>query len=87
MSATTAARLPLVDDGRLSGVGALLHELRPRPGRLADTMRLVVLVLLAVTLAEVFRIPDPGVCAYVILFVSGGSAPPPSRRPSSPGWP
>ena len=35
-------------------------------------MRLVVLVLLAVTLAEVFRIPDPGVCAYVILFVSRG---------------
>ena len=72
MSATTTPRLPLVDDGRLSGVGALLHELRPRPGRLADTMRLVVLVLLAVTLAEVFRIPDPGVCAYVILFVSRG---------------
>ena len=72
MSVTTTLRLPLVDDGRLRGFGALLHELRPRPGRLADTMRLVVLVLLAVTLAEVFRIPDPGVCAYVILFVSRG---------------
>ena len=71
MSAATTG-LPLVDDGRLRGFGALLHELRPRPGRLADTMRLVVLVLLAVTLAEVFRIPDPGVCAYVILFVSRG---------------
>ena len=71
MSAATApACPPLVDEGRLSGFGALLHELRPRPGRLTDTMRLVVLVLLAVTLAEVFRIPDPGVCAYVILFVS-----------------
>ena len=73
MSASaTSARLPLVDEGRLSGLGAVLHELRPRPGRLADTIRLVVLVLLAVTLAEVFRIPDPGVCAYVILFVSRG---------------
>ena len=72
MSVITTPRPPLVDDGRLSGFGALLHELRPRPGRLADTMRLVVLVLLAVTLAEVFRIPDPGVCAYVILFVSRG---------------
>ena len=71
-ASTTAARPPLVDDGRLSGFGALLHELRPRPGRLADTMRLVVLVLLAVTVAEVFRIPDPGVCAYVVLFVSRG---------------
>ena len=71
MSAT-ASRPPLVDDGRLSSLGALLHELRPQPGRLADTVRLVVLVLLAVTLAEVFRIPDPGVCAYVILFVSRG---------------
>ena len=73
MSAATAAdRPPPVDEGRLSGLGALLNELRPRPGRLADTMRLVVLVLLAVAAAEVFRIPDPGVCAYVILFVSRG---------------
>ena len=67
-----AARLPLVDEGHLRGLEALLHELRPRPGRLADTMRLVVLVLLTVTVAEVFRIPDPGVCAYIILFVSRG---------------
>ena len=74
MSATTTAAcgVPLVDDGRLGGARALLHELGPRPGRLADTMRLVVLVVLAVGVAEVFRIPDPGVCAYVVLFVSRG---------------
>ena len=73
MSTSVAvSRPPLVDEGRLSGFEAVLHELRPLPGRLANTMRLVVLVLLAVTLAEVFRIPDPGVCAYVILFVSRG---------------
>jgi multidrug resistance protein MdtO len=67
-----AAARPLVDDGELRGVAALLRELEPRPGRLADTLRLVVLVLAAVTISEVFRLPEPAVSAYVILFVSRG---------------
>ncbi len=41
--------------------------LRPRPGRLADTMRLVVF---AVVVAEIFRIPEPDVCAHVGLYGS-----------------
>jgi multidrug resistance protein MdtO len=69
----TATTLPLVDDGELrGGFSALLGELRPRPGRLGDTLRLMALVLAAVTISEVFRLPEPAVSAYVVLFVSRG---------------
>ena len=62
---------PLVDDGRLpGGLTALFQELRPRPERLTDTLRLAALVLAAVTISEVFRLPEPAVSAYVVLFVS-----------------
>ena len=51
---------------------ALWDELRPRPGRLADTIRLVVLVMLTVAVGETFRMPEIAVSAYVVLFVSRG---------------
>jgi multidrug resistance protein MdtO len=49
---------------------ALLDDLRPHPGRLADTLRLVVLVLATVAIGETFRMPEVAVSAYVVLFVS-----------------
>ena len=52
------------------GFAALLQELQPRPGRLADTMRLVVVVLATVAIGETFRMPEIAVSAYVVLFVS-----------------
>jgi multidrug resistance protein MdtO len=70
-AALPPAALPPVDEGELhGGVRAFLQELRPRPGRLADTIRLVLLVLASVTISEVFRLPEAAVSAYVILFVS-----------------
>ena len=72
VSRTTAAP-PAVDEGDPPGALALLWlQLAPAPGRLGNTLRLVVLVLLAVTLSEVFRIPQPAISAYVVLFVSRG---------------
>jgi multidrug resistance protein MdtO len=65
------ATLPLVDTGELrGGLAALIRELLPRPGRLGDTSRLVALVIVSVAISEVFRIPDPAISAYVIMFVS-----------------
>jgi multidrug resistance protein MdtO len=49
---------------------ALIADLRPTPGRLADTTRLVLLVLATVAIAETFRMPEIAVSAYVVLFVS-----------------
>ena len=66
-----SATLPQVDAGEgPSGFAILLGELRPRPGRLADTMRLVALVLITVAIGETFRMPEIAVSAYVVLFVS-----------------
>ena len=63
--------LPLVDESGLrGGFAAILHELGPRPGRLADTTRLVALVLATVAIGETFRMPEIAVSAYVVLFVS-----------------
>ena len=64
---------PAVDQGDPPGTWALLRrELAPAPGRLGNTLRLVVLVLAAVTISETFRIPEPALSAYVVLFVSRG---------------
>ena len=64
-----------VDQGDPPGLFTLLrHHLAPAPGRLGDTLRLVVLVLVTVTLSEIFRIPEPALSAYVVLFVSRGEA-------------
>ncbi len=60
-----------VDEGDPPRAMALLRrELAPAPGRLGNTLRLVVLVLLAVGISETFRMPEPALSAYVVLFVS-----------------
>src|SRR5215470_5377031 len=74
-NATRHAQPPGVDEGNPRGLGALLRrELRPTPGRLGDSVRIVVVVLAVVAIAETFRIPDIAVSAYIVLFLSGREA-------------
>ena len=54
----------------MSGAATLWHDLAPSPGRLGNTVRLVVLVVLTVAISETFRLPEPAVSAYIVLFVS-----------------
>jgi multidrug resistance protein MdtO len=62
---------PAVDDGDAPGLAAFLaRELRPTPGRLADSVRIVVVVLIVVGIAETFRLPDIGLSAFMVLFLS-----------------
>jgi multidrug resistance protein MdtO len=62
---------PAVDDGDAPGLTAFLaRELRPTPGRLADGLRSVVVVLIVVGIAETFRLPDIGLSAFFALFLS-----------------
>jgi multidrug resistance protein MdtO len=62
---------PAVDDGDAPGVAAFLtRELRRTPGRLADSVRIVVVVLIVVGIAETFRLPDIALSAYIALFLS-----------------
>jgi multidrug resistance protein MdtO len=66
---------PDVDEGDAPGLAALLRrELRPTPGRLGDSARIVVVVLIVVAIGETFRIPEIAVSAYIILFLSGREA-------------
>jgi multidrug resistance protein MdtO len=66
---------PDVDEGDARNLVALLRrELRPTPGRLGDSVRIVVVVLTAVAISETFRIPEIAVSAYIVLFLSGREA-------------
>src|SRR5215471_13558467 len=66
---------PDVDEGNARNLAALLRrELRPTPGRLGDSVRIVVVVLAAVAIAETFRIPEIALSAYLVLFLSGREA-------------
>jgi multidrug resistance protein MdtO len=62
---------PAVDNGDASGFAALVaRELRPTPGRLADSVRMVAVVLIIVGIAETFRLPDIALSAFIGLFLS-----------------
>src|SRR5215468_11985529 len=77
MKAHTAHRGPPpdVDEGDATELLAVLRrELRPTPGRLGDSVRIVVVVLAVVALSETFRIPDIGLSAFIVLFLSGREA-------------
>src|SRR5215475_8552514 len=66
---------PDVDEGDARDLVALLRrELRPTPGRLGDSVRIVVVVLAVVAISETFRIPDIGLSAFIVLFLSGRDA-------------
>src|ERR1700739_4880842 len=66
---------PDVDEGDARGLVALLRrELRPTPGRLGDCLRIVVVLLALVAIAETFRISEIALSGYIVLFVSGREA-------------
>src|SRR6516165_4696792 len=66
---------PEVDEGDAGDLIALLRrELRPTPGRLSDCLRIVVVLLTLVAIAETFRISEIALSAYIVLFVSGREA-------------
>src|SRR5215470_10412004 len=66
---------PDVDEGDARDLVALLRrELRPTPGRLGDSVRIVVVVLAVVAILETFRIPEIAVSAYIVLFLSDREA-------------
>jgi multidrug resistance protein MdtO len=66
---------PAVDNGDASGsIAFLTHELRPTPGRLADCVRILVVVLIVVGIGETFRLPDIALSAFIVLFLSGREA-------------
>ena len=66
---------PDVDEGDARDLVALLRrELRPTPGRLGDCLRIVVVLLAVVAIAETFRISEIALSGYIVLFVSGREA-------------
>src|SRR5215472_5677389 len=66
---------PDVDKGDARDLVALLRrELRPTPGRLGDSVRIVIVALIVVAISETFQIPDIAVSAYIVLFLSGREA-------------
>src|SRR6266436_6335980 len=68
-------RAPEVDEGDARDLVALLRrELRPTPGRLGDCLRIVVVLLALVSIAETFRISEIALSGYIVLFLSGREA-------------
>jgi multidrug resistance protein MdtO len=66
---------PDVDEGDGRDLVALLRrELRPTPGRLGDCLRIVVVLLAVVAIAETFRISEIALSGYIVLFLSGREA-------------
>src|ERR1700724_15859 len=66
---------PEGDEGDARDLVALLRrELRPTPGRLGDCLRIVVVLLALVAIAETFRISEIALAGYIVLFVSGREA-------------
>jgi multidrug resistance protein MdtO len=73
--ATRRGRAPDVDEGNARDLVALLRrELRPTPGRLGDCLRVVVVLLGVVAIAETFRLTEIALSAYLVLFLSGREA-------------
>ncbi len=66
---------PAIDAGDPSGLPRLWSLLTsPTPGRLDNTMRVVVLALTTVSIAETFRIPEVAISVYIVLFLSRAEA-------------
>ena len=66
---------PIIDEAEPTGLAQLWRLLiEPAPGRLENTVRVVVLVLIVVAIGETFRIPEIALSAYIVLFVSRAEA-------------
>src|SRR5262252_8003490 len=66
---------PAVDEGDAPSFAAFFNrELRPTPGRLTNSIRIVAAVLIVVGIAETFRLPDIALSAYIVVFLSRSEA-------------
>src|SRR5690349_9005962 len=66
---------PEVDEGDARDLVVLLRrELRPTPGRLGDCVRIVVVLLSVIAIAETFRLSEIALSGYIVLFLSGREA-------------
>src|SRR6201988_4075432 len=72
--AVRRGRAPEVDEGDARDLVALLRRERPTPGRLGDCVRIVVVLLGLIAIAETFRLSEIALSAYIVLFVSGREA-------------
>ena len=73
--AASRGRAPDVDEGDARDfVAVLRRELRPTPGRLADSVRIVIVLLIVVAIAETFRLSEIALSGYIVLFLSGREA-------------
>jgi multidrug resistance protein MdtO len=73
--ATHRGPAPDVDEGDAPDLVALLRrELRPTPGRLGDCLRIVVVLLSVIAIAETFRLSEIALSSYIVLFLSGREA-------------
>ena len=62
---------PVVDRGEPpSSLLFLARELRPTPGRFADTLRVTLLCLAAISISEIFRTPMTVLSAALVFFMS-----------------
>jgi multidrug resistance protein MdtO len=65
------SQAPAIDEGNSSGLAVVWQLLvSPSPGRLENTIRVVVLVLAVVAIGETFRVPEIAISAYIVLVVS-----------------
>jgi len=66
---------PAIDEGNPSGLTRVWQlAVAPTPGRLENTVRAVVLVLIVVAIQETFRIEEAALAAYIVLFISRAEA-------------
>lgn len=66
---------PITDRGGSFRIAPLWRlAITSEPGRLENTVRVVVLVLIVITISETFRIPEAGLSAYIVLFLSRAEA-------------
>ena len=61
---------PGVDErGSQDWLAAVRRALRPTPGRFGNSLQLLALVLVAVTIGEVFRLPSLAILAFFVFFL------------------
>jgi multidrug resistance protein MdtO len=65
---------PAVIGAAISLSDTLRRELAPRPGKLADTLRLLALIMICVLISETYGIPETAFSAYIVVFITRDEA-------------